>query len=351
MQTTARSSVPSDSAVGSSALPVFPPLPPVPPRGASSPSLRGPSETKKTKNAVMQLPIRPHTETRATGTQVTAANSLDVVVVEATRSCSCLFSRMRSRSHCRKQRQVSGRVPIARQRKAQLCFWTWKTQEVTLVATVCADVHCRVHCLALERSIWSVTPEELTALAAESYGKAESATFAKRRAHALTSKCTPEECELQRAVQRMKEMAVERPTRTLKKYYGLPHIPLRGPLSEQKAEAAEEKANAIMHRNDTEADKKSENALNYGQIFGLSATTPTFYPRQAADSSDLIQMLKSSLTKKVAPHMDWWPGDWKCTNCEDLFSPLVCPSKATTYYFVTLFVLMHDELTAHFLET
>ena len=84
--------------------------------------------------------------------------------------------------------------------------------------------------------------------------------------------------------------------------------------------------------------------------------------------------------------MDWWPvkkfvvclvsfvgrtlfklvsstlqGDWKCTNCgtsvafvcvafclsplEDLFSPFVCPSKATTYYFVALFVLMHDELT------
>ena len=83
------------------------------------------------------------------------------------------------------------------------------------------------------RSIWSVSPEELTALAAESYGKAESATLAKRRAHAVTNKYTLEECELQRAVQRMKEMAAERPTRTLKKYYGLPHIPLRGPLPKQ----------------------------------------------------------------------------------------------------------------------
>ena len=71
MQTTARSPVPSDSAVASSALAVFPPLPPVPPRGASSPSVHEPLETKKTKNAVMQLPMRPYTETRAQGTQVT----------------------------------------------------------------------------------------------------------------------------------------------------------------------------------------------------------------------------------------------------------------------------------------
>ena len=52
-----------------------------------------------------------------------------------------------------------------------------------------------------------------------------------------------------------------------------------------------------MHLTDTEADKKSENALNYGQIFGLSATTPTFYPRQTADSSDLIQMVSAVPTQ------------------------------------------------------
>ncbi|KAF4031294.1 hypothetical protein GN244_ATG16873 [Phytophthora infestans] len=63
-------------------------------------------------------------------------------------------------------------------------------------------------------------------------------------------------------------------------------------------------------------DSRSSLVLNHSQISGLSACTPTFYPCQMAKTNDLIQLLKASIaSKKVAPHMDWWPGDWKCTNC------------------------------------
>ena len=62
-----------------------------------------------------------------------------------------------------------------------------------------------------------------------------------------------------------------------------------------EAEAAEEKVASIMNFADTEAEKKSENALDYSQIFGLSATTPTFYPRHTADSNDLIQMVSDCI--------------------------------------------------------
>ncbi|POM72430.1 Hypothetical protein PHPALM_10852 [Phytophthora palmivora] len=123
--------------------------------------------------------------------------------------------------------------------------------------------------------------------------------------------------------------------------------------------------------------------LKCRKIFGLSADTPTFYPRQTTDTNELIQMLKSSLaSKKVAPHMDWWPvtwcifrfvcsvqskvfkyasfatqGDWKCTNCGDFeLPPWICPCSHLSVfcllqaitYFPERYFMFDNKLTFNF---
>ena len=70
-------------------------------------------------------------------------------------------------------------------------------------------------------------------MAEEAHWKPESDIVAKGQAVASTSRRHLDEFELQRAVRKMKEMAALQSTRTFKKYYGLPNIPLSAPLLQQ----------------------------------------------------------------------------------------------------------------------
>ncbi|KAG7377168.1 hypothetical protein PHYPSEUDO_012055 [Phytophthora pseudosyringae] len=159
------------------------------------------------------------------------------------------------------------------------------------------------------RTIWSVSPEELTELAKKmAVMKKESAESVKKLSYAEASKRNLPGFTESRAAQKREAVEVVEVERTFKKYYGLPIIPWDI--------HAEEKEDSFENPTGSDLEIKPSNVLDYSQIFGLSASTPTFYPRQTTDTNDLIQLLKASFaSKKVAPHMDWWPGDWKCTNC------------------------------------
>ncbi|CAI5742686.1 unnamed protein product [Peronospora destructor] len=177
------------------------------------------------------------------------------------------------------------------------------------------------------RTIWSISPHELSELAKDMVEtKKESTETIKKLSYAEASKRCPSGSALIRAMQ-PKVVALEQPIRNFKKYYGLPNIPSfelqhrQNLFASCTIEASEEKAIPFdkFTGTGTEAENESQDALDNSQVFGLSATTPTFYPRQTTDTNEFIQMLKASLaSKKVAPHMDWWPGDWKCTNCGKL---------------------------------
>uniref|UniRef100_A0AAV1VCB0 Uncharacterized protein n=1 Tax=Peronospora matthiolae TaxID=2874970 RepID=A0AAV1VCB0_9STRA len=286
-------------------LPVFPPLPPLPPRDGSQ-------SLELSKEMGDQLPVVAWPESFFQQQQQQCV-PFDIV----------LDWHMKREKDFKTSAVSTNEKDAGREWEDAGREWEDAGSESTRsCARPSPSLHDSIHS---GRTIWSITPEELTALAEEAHWKPESDVVAKRQAVASISKGHLDEFELQRAVQKMKEMAALQSTRTFKKYYGLPIIPLSAPLLQHEAEAVEEKVTSIANVADTGAVEKAENALDYSQIFGLSATTPTFYPRQTADSNDLIQMLKSSLTRKVAPHMDWWPGDWKCTNCGNhvLFCSLV----------------------------
>ncbi|ETL47216.1 hypothetical protein L916_03017 [Phytophthora nicotianae] len=190
-------------------------------------------------------------------------------------------------------------------------------------------------------TIWSVTPDELTALAKEVAAmKKESAEPVKTLSYAEASKRNIPRFAESRASQEMKAVEDEQPERTFKKYYALPIIPSYESSRRDIYHAAtlEEKEESFQDRTGPSTEDKSAFALDQNQMSSLSATTATFYPRQTTEPNDLIQLLKASLaSKKVAPHMDWWPGDWKCTNCGNhVLSPKACV------------LLLNDELTAPF---
>ncbi|KAL4160939.1 hypothetical protein PRNP1_001497 [Phytophthora ramorum] len=164
------------------------------------------------------------------------------------------------------------------------------------------------------RTIWSINPEELSALAVElAATRQETAEPSKKLSYAEASKRNLPGFSARLAAQADKAVKVEEPPmRAFKKYYGLPIIPLSG-FPQCDFTPLEEKESPTKAYT---GEETYSNVLDYSQSFGLSANTPTFYPRQTTASTDLLQMLKTSLApKKIAPHMDWWPGDWKCTNC------------------------------------
>ncbi|CAH0485124.1 unnamed protein product [Peronospora farinosa] len=166
------------------------------------------------------------------------------------------------------------------------------------------------------RTIWSISPEELSELAKDmAETKKESAESIKKLSYAEASKRCLSGTALIRAMQ-PKVLALEQPIRSFKKYYGLPNIPSFEPLHRQNficklhygyrasrfdgvccpssddAEASEEKAIPFDKFTDTEAENESHDVLDNSQVFGLSATTPTFYPRQTTDTNELIQMVR-----------------------------------------------------------
>ncbi|KAE8980636.1 hypothetical protein PF011_g22356 [Phytophthora fragariae] len=166
------------------------------------------------------------------------------------------------------------------------------------------------------RTIWSVTPEELSALEEEMISlEARAAEPAKKLSYAEASKRNLPGFVENHVGQTKTVVEVERPRRTFKKYYGLPVFIPPGPEQNDVEEHEEKETPPAIGLSPSLRSEPSD-VLGYTQNFALSAHTPTFYPRQTTDTSELIQMLKVSLSsKKIAPHMDWWPGDWKCTNC------------------------------------
>lgn len=191
------------------------------------------------------------------------------------------------------------------------------------------------------RTIWSVTPSELSILAKEATiimrGLKEPT---QKLSYAEASKRNLSHCVEERPSQMSKTVEDEQPPPVFKKYYGLPIIPSYEPLHSWDTQYAS--ARKKMEEGPISLKKiiKSSDKLDYCETFGLSANTPVFHPRPTTETNELIQLLSSSFTsKKVAPHMDWWPvtwifsvglfvailcvkcvrfvlqGDWKCTKC------------------------------------
>jgi hypothetical protein len=77
------------------------------------------------------------------------------------------------------------------------------------------------------RTIWSVTPDELSALAEEL--KTEATAPARKLSYAEASKRNLPGFAESQAVQTLERVEVEQPTRTFRKYYGLPNLLASGP--------------------------------------------------------------------------------------------------------------------------
>ncbi|CEG41076.1 uncharacterized protein PHALS_11245 [Plasmopara halstedii] len=153
------------------------------------------------------------------------------------------------------------------------------------------------------RTIWSVTPKELTELS-----KNTSALLTTESTQKLSFSST--KTGKQDYHNCVKEGAEEGKTHKIfKKYYGLPIIPFYE--SSRRSEASAAKAGLLS----PQAKIILSHDLDHGRS-GLSANTAIFHPRQTCETNELIQLVDVPFTsKKVAPHMDWWPGDWRCTNC------------------------------------
>ncbi|CAH0518185.1 unnamed protein product [Peronospora belbahrii] len=140
------------------------------------------------------------------------------------------------------------------------------------------------------RTMWSITPDELSELARDmAETKKEPAEANKTVSYySKSSKCRLIESTLSRVAQ-TKVVAPEQPIRTFKKYYGLPNIPTFTSLHRQNFQVPEQKTTPF--KKFTETENKPQNMLDYRQVFGLSAMTPTFYPRQSTDTNELMQMV------------------------------------------------------------
>ncbi|KAL3657817.1 hypothetical protein V7S43_017196 [Phytophthora oleae] len=169
-------------------------------------------------------------------------------------------------------------------------------------------------------SIWSVTPEELAELAKEMAAtKMVSTELGRKLTYAEASKRNLAGSADDRAVQKTEVTEVDQPVRVFKKYYGLPDIPSYDPPNSMDTADTLEEKDTSEEPAGSFSKNVSSTALQYSQLLGLSADTPTFYPRQT-DTNDVIRValglhsqLKASLTsKKVAPHMDWWPAITYC---------------------------------------
>ncbi|KAG2779482.1 hypothetical protein PC129_g20661 [Phytophthora cactorum] len=324
-------------------LPVFPPLPPLPPPDASK-------STEFTRKAP---PVQPASVTRSEsrprrfGTKITnllsagdgssAAHKADyksppasVALAAAQRyyhhyqhlsqpgKKSCVVEKLREESYEMKSENVTKESSTALPEDTENNKDLWLSAKSPQLSLLQECIPKKTP-MQSGRTIWSVTPDELTELVKEmATMKKESAEPVKKLSYAEASKRNLPGFTESRASQEVKAMEDDRPLRTFKTYYGLPIIPSYESSRRDIHHAAtlEEKEDPLEGRTSLTTENKSSFVLNHSQISGLSATTPTFYPRQTTETNDLIQLLKASLaSKKIAPHMDWWPGDWKCRNC------------------------------------
>ncbi|KAL7690045.1 hypothetical protein Plhal304r1_c013g0048721 [Plasmopara halstedii] len=168
------------------------------------------------------------------------------------------------------------------------------------------------------RTIWSVTPKELTELS-----KNTSALLTTESTQKLSFSST--KTGKQDYHNCVKEGAEEGKTHKIfKKYYGLPIIPFYEssrryyPICWQNMFSN----NALFDHTSSEASATKagllspqakiilSHDLDHGRS-GLSANTAIFHPRQTCETNELIQLVDVPFTsKKVAPHMDWWPVTW-----------------------------------------
>ncbi|KAI9922588.1 hypothetical protein PsorP6_001279 [Peronosclerospora sorghi] len=149
------------------------------------------------------------------------------------------------------------------------------------------------------RTIWSVTPEELTEMAKEMTEK-ESSDSSKTLSYAEASKRNVPGFALKRPEKKAQGVIIAHPIRTFKKYYGLPNITSVGSLNRQQslhhsdindAKSSERKAMPLEQICCTQAENMSQNMLDYSHSFGLSPTMATLYPHQTSDKNELIQMV------------------------------------------------------------
>ncbi|TDH70852.1 hypothetical protein CCR75_007176 [Bremia lactucae] len=154
------------------------------------------------------------------------------------------------------------------------------------------------------RSIWSIDPDELSELELEMAAITKDlADSAQKVTYAEASKCALPGCGGRRASQ---PQVKENLPRSYKRYYGLPIIPSYAPFcswESQSTPMAEDKNVVLLSSN---IKKKHSNATNRDKTLGLSADTPTFFPRQSTEMNEILQLVTLA-SKKIAPHMDWWP--------------------------------------------
>ncbi|RAW23606.1 hypothetical protein PC110_g19965 [Phytophthora cactorum] len=299
-------------------LPVFPPLPPLPPPDASK-------STEFTRKAP---PVQPASVTRSEsrprrfGTKITnllsagdgssAAHKADyksppasVALAAAQRyyhhyqhlsqpgKKSCVVEKLREESYEMKSENVTKESSTALPEDTENNKDLWLSAKSPQLSLLQECIPKKTP-MQSGRTIWSVTPDELTELVKEmATMKKESAEPVKKLSYAEASKRNLPGFTESRASQEVKAMEDDRPLRTFKTYYGLPIIPSYESSRRDIHHAAtlEEKEDPLEGRTSLTTENKSSFVLNHSQISGLSATTPTFYPRQTTETNDLIQLV------------------------------------------------------------